>query len=513
MCGDLDLKCLVSCHRFACGFAWSGRLGLKLSPQCALHPVGPQQSPAEVLHPTQRRSLPLSLLQAAMRSSRPERGAQEPLSPCPQPLSWSSSSPLGAGRGQRPELHKSASSTVWQAQPGEASTGAQVREEEGHQAESEEQARASSPRPQPGAVGHWQSSAVGGGDLCCLRDPSTAAVQRSHSDLVCSTQIWGHSGARKASLSCSALGSSPVHGAQLQPSSASGRGGQAPAGLERDVALEDETSNSAWTLEESQVWVPPPDLGGTVTHSSSLKATGQSATTSCHALPPAALLCGVREVGASSCCHGLPAPGILAFPKLVASVSESGLQAQHGVKFQCRLSAGLPGHSHCCAYPWGPTGLAMEAGARTKDMWTMTSASDLAPILASPLSAQDAGVQAAPKAVCKAVATSPPLEAPVALHTFSEATLGSSLEEVPPPVRDVRWDAEGMTWEVYGAAVDPEVLGLAIQKHLEMQFEQLQRAPASENSLSAESRRGPLRAVMQSLQCPSCCGCSSAVPE
>lgn len=146
-------------------------------------------------------------------------------------------------------------------------------------------------------------------------------------------------------------------------------------------------------------------------------------------------------------------------------------------------------------------------------MWTMTSASDLAPILASPLSAQDAGVQAAPKAVCKAVATSPPLEAPVALHTFSEATLGSSLEEVPPPVRDVRWDAEGMTWEVYGAAVDPEVLGLAIQKHLEMQFEQLQRAPASENSLSAESRRGPLRAVMQSLQCPSCCGCSSAVPE
>ncbi|XP_066881311.1 G protein-regulated inducer of neurite outgrowth 2 [Kogia breviceps] len=454
-----------------------------------------------------------------MRSSRPERGAQEPLSPCPQPLSWSSSSLLGEGRGQRPELHKSASSTVWQAQPGEASTGAQVPEEEGRQAETEEQAGASSPRPQPRAGDHWRSSTMGNvstvgcGDLRCLRDPRATAVQRSHSDLVCSTQTWGHSSARKASLSCSALGSSPVHRAQLQPSSTSGQSGQAPAGLEGDLALEDETSSSAWTREESQVWVLPPDLGGTMTHSSSLKATGQSATTSCHALPPAALLCGMREVGASSCCHGLPAPGILAFPKLVASVSESGLQAQHGVKFQCRLPSGLPGHSHCCAYPWGPTGFAMEAGARTKDMWTMTSASDLAPILASPPSAQDAGVQAAPKAVCKAVATSLPLEAPVALHTFPELTLGSSLEEVPSPVRDVRWDAEGMTWEVYGAAVDPEVLGLAIQKHLEMQFEQLQRAPASENSLSAEGRRGPLRAVMQSLQCPSCCSCSSAAPE
>uniref|UniRef100_A0A8C6FS75 G protein regulated inducer of neurite outgrowth 2 n=1 Tax=Moschus moschiferus TaxID=68415 RepID=A0A8C6FS75_MOSMO len=453
-----------------------------------------------------------------MRSSRPEPDAPEPLSPCPQPLSRSSSSLLGEGRGQRPEYRKRASSTVWHAQLGEASTGAQVPEEEGHQAEHMQQARASSPQLQPGAVGHWRSSTVGNvstvgsSDLCHPQDPSTAAVQRSHSDLVRSTHTRGHSGARKASLSCSALGSSPVHRAQLKPSSTSGQSVQTPAGLERDLSLEDKTSSSAWTLE-SQVWVSPAALGGTVTHSSSPKATGQSAITSCHALSPAALLCGMREVGASSCCHGLPAPGILAFPKLVASVSESRLQAQHGVKLQCRFPGGLPGHSHCCAHPWGPTGLAVEPGARTKDMWTMTSASDLAPVLASPMSAQDAGVQAAPKAVCKAVATSPPLEDPVALHMFPEVTLESSLAEAPSPVRDVRWDAEGMTWEVYGAAVDPEVLGVAIQKHLEMQFEQLQRAPASEDSLSAEGRRGPLRAVMQSLRRPSCCGCSSAAPE
>ncbi|XP_016070223.1 PREDICTED: G protein-regulated inducer of neurite outgrowth 2 [Miniopterus natalensis] len=457
-----------------------------------------------------------------MNTSHPKPGAGSPRSPRPQSLSRSSSSLLAEGRGQRPELRKSASSTVWQAQPGEASTGSQVLEEEEHQAERTEKAQASSPGPRPGAVGHWRSitvgnvSTMGGGDLCHLRGPSASAVQRSHSDLV-RTQNRGHSGTRRASLSCSALGSSPVHRARLQPGRTSGQGGQAPAGLERDLAPEDGTSNSAWTLGESQVWVLPLELGGTVTPSSSPKAgpkaTGQSATTSCHALPPAALLCGMREVGASGYCHALPAPGILAFPKLVASVSESGLQAQHGVKFQCRLPEGLPGHSHCCAQPWDPTGSAMEPGARTKDVWTMTSASDLAPVLACPLPAQDAGVQATPMAVCKAVATSPPLEAPVALHPFPEATLGSSLEEAPSPVQDVRWDAEGMTWEVYGAALDPEVLGVAIQKHLEMQFEQLQRAPASEDSLSTEGRRGPLRAVMQSLRRPSCCGCSSAAPE
>lgn len=456
-----------------------------------------------------------------MTTSRPEPSAQAPLSPRSQPLSRSSSSLLGEGRGQRPELRKSASSTVWQAQLGEASTSAQAPEEAGHQAESTEQTWAPSPQPRPSAVGHWRSSTVGnvstvgGGDLCRLRTPSATAVQRSHSDLVRSTQTRGHSGARKASLSCSALGSSPVHRAQLQPSSTSTQGCKTPAGLERDLALEDATLDSAWTLGESQV--PPLDLGSTTIHSSSPKsgpkATGQSATSSCHALPPAALLCGMEEVGTGGYCHALPAPGILAFPKLVASVSESGLQAQHGMKFQCRLSGALSGHSHCCAHPWGPTGLAMETGARTKDVCTMTSASDLAPVLASPLSAQDAGVQVAPVAVCKAVATSPPLEAPVALHTFPEVTLGSSLEEEPSPVRDVRWDAEGMTWEVYGAAVDPEVLGVAIQKHLEMQFDQLKQTPASEDSLSAEGRRGPLRAVMQSLRHPSCCGCSSAAPE
>ncbi|XP_048191933.1 G protein-regulated inducer of neurite outgrowth 2 [Perognathus longimembris pacificus] len=455
-----------------------------------------------------------------MSSSHPEPGARAPQSPRAQTLSQSSSSLLCEGREQRPELRKSASSTVWQAQPGKASTCSQAPEEAECQTESMEPAQASSPQPQPGAVGRWRSSTVGNvstmgtGDLCRLRAPSVAAVQRSHSDLARSSQTRGHGGARKASLSCSALGGSPVRGAHQLPGSVSGQGDQAHAGLGKDVAPEDATSDSVWMLGESQEWEPPLELEGTAAHSGSphfeSKASGQPAATSCHALPPAALLGSMREAGAAGCCHVLPATGILAFPKLVASVSESGLQVQQGLKFHCKLPAGLPGHSHCCAHPWGTSGLATDSGSRTKDVWTMTSASDLAAGLAS---AQDAGVQVAPVATSKAVATSPSLEAPVSLHIFPEVTLGSRLEEASSPVRDVRWDSEGMTWEVYGASVDPEVLGVAIQKHLEMQFEQLQRAPASEDSLSAEGRRGPLRAVMQSLRRPSCCGCSGTALE
>lgn len=449
-----------------------------------------------------------------MSSSQPEPDAREPQGPRPQPLSQSSSSLLCEGREQRPELRKSASSTVWHAQPGEASTGPRTLEEEGCQTESMEQAQASSPWSQGGAGGHWRSRTVGNvstmgiSDLCRLWAPSVAAVQRSHSDLVHSAQTRGHGSAQKASLSCSALGSSPVQRAQLQPGSVAGPDGQTPAVLQSDLAPEGGTSKSARLLGESPVSVPTVELEGTTGLISSPqggpKATGQPSPTSCQALPPAALLCTMREAASGGCCH------VLAFPKLVASVSESGLQAQCGMKFHCKLPGGVSGHPHCCVHPWVPTGLATESGSRTKDVWTMTSATDLALGVAS---AQDAGVQVAPVAACKAVATSPSLEAPETLNMFPEVVLASSLEEASSPVRDVRWDAEGMTWEVYGASVDPEVLGIAIQKHLEMQFEQLQQAPASEDSLSTEGRRGPLRAVMQSLRRPSCCGCSGAAPE
>ncbi|XP_056221452.1 uncharacterized protein LOC130162040 [Seriola aureovittata] len=36
-------------------------------------------------------------------------------------------------------------------------------------------------------------------------------------------------------------------------------------------------------------------------------------------------------------------------------------------------------------------------------------------------------------------------------------------------MKQVQWDEEGMTWEVHGASLDPEVLSTAIKKHLELQ--------------------------------------------
>ncbi|KAJ8351376.1 hypothetical protein SKAU_G00228520, partial [Synaphobranchus kaupii] len=50
-----------------------------------------------------------------------------------------------------------------------------------------------------------------------------------------------------------------------------------------------------------------------------------------------------------------------------------------------------------------------------------------------------------------------------------QVNAGDGQQEV---VQAVRWDEKGMTWEVYGAAVEVEVLGTAIQKHLEKQGEE-----------------------------------------
>lgn len=44
--------------------------------------------------------------------------------------------------------------------------------------------------------------------------------------------------------------------------------------------------------------------------------------------------------------------------------------------------------------------------------------------------------------------------------------------EKPP---EVLWDKQGMTWEVYGASVDLESLGMAIQSHLEMKIREQER--------------------------------------
>ncbi|KAM9314852.1 LOW QUALITY PROTEIN: uncharacterized protein gprin3b [Pholidichthys leucotaenia] len=86
-------------------------------------------------------------------------------------------------------------------------------------------------------------------------------------------------------------------------------------------------------------------------------------------------------------------------------------------------------------------------------------------------------------------------------------------------VHDVVWDEQGMTWEVYGASVDPESLGFAIQSHLQCKIKEQERklmAQASfRKSLSGDSPRhgkknkrrqhNIFRSMLQNVRRPNCC--------
>lgn len=87
-------------------------------------------------------------------------------------------------------------------------------------------------------------------------------------------------------------------------------------------------------------------------------------------------------------------------------------------------------------------------------------------------------------------------------------------------VHDVVWDEQGMTWEVYGASVDPESLGFAIQSHLQCKIREQERklmAQASfRKSLSGSDspRQGKknkrrqhniFRSMLQNVRRPNCC--------
>lgn len=162
-----------------------------------------------------------------------------------------------------------------------------------------------------------------------------------------------------------------------------------------------------------------------------------------------------------------------------------------------------------------------------------------------PPSRRDAGLQVSLGAAeMRSVATGPmtPQAAvqPPAPHSFPEVRVrpGSVLAaavappEAAEPVRDVSWDEKGMTWEVYGAAMEVEVLGMAIQKHLERQIEEhgRQGAPA----LPPTARPGPgragsvraappegaakrppglFRALLQSVRRPRCCSRAGPTAE
>uniref|UniRef100_A0A452R8N6 GPRIN family member 3 n=1 Tax=Ursus americanus TaxID=9643 RepID=A0A452R8N6_URSAM len=86
-------------------------------------------------------------------------------------------------------------------------------------------------------------------------------------------------------------------------------------------------------------------------------------------------------------------------------------------------------------------------------------------------------------------------------------------------VRDVVWDEQGMTWEVYGASLDPESLGIAIQNHLQRQIrehEKLIKAQSGQTRRSISSdtssnkklkgrQHSVLQSMLQNFRRPNCC--------
>uniref|UniRef100_A0A8D0GQU3 GPRIN family member 3 n=1 Tax=Sphenodon punctatus TaxID=8508 RepID=A0A8D0GQU3_SPHPU len=86
-------------------------------------------------------------------------------------------------------------------------------------------------------------------------------------------------------------------------------------------------------------------------------------------------------------------------------------------------------------------------------------------------------------------------------------------------VQDVVWDEQGMTWEVYGASLDPESLGIAIQNHLQRQIrehEKLIRAQSTQNRKSSSSdtssnkklkgrQNNVFQSMLENLRHPNCC--------
>ncbi|KAG8578565.1 hypothetical protein GDO81_010532 [Engystomops pustulosus] len=76
--------------------------------------------------------------------------------------------------------------------------------------------------------------------------------------------------------------------------------------------------------------------------------------------------------------------------------------------------------------------------------------------------------------------------------TYPEVKVKEAKADHPEPVREVSWDEKGMTWEVYGASMEVEVLGMAIQKHLEKQIEEhgRQKVMTPQNTARGSSVRG-----------------------
>ncbi|KAM8939020.1 G protein-regulated inducer of neurite outgrowth 3 [Pelodytes ibericus] len=105
------------------------------------------------------------------------------------------------------------------------------------------------------------------------------------------------------------------------------------------------------------------------------------------------------------------------------------------------------------------------------------------------------------------------------LHSKKSSQQSSSAEakDQAKSVKDVVWDEQGMTWEVYGASMDPEALGIAIQNHLQRQIRehekmirsQLKNRKSINSDTTGKKHKRRQHRVFQSMlknfRRPNCC--------
>lgn len=242
----------------------------------------------------------------------------------------------------------------------------------------------------------------------------------------------------------------------------------------------------------------------------------ESFSAHCH---PKHVLLEPSDLFETSTDHQQPpaAPSVLnqlLLPQLTSSVSETGLSGKHllqccdlGCSWMCKPPC-MPGahvQGHFCSRE-SCSSACGHVRTVTRDIGTMTAQ----------VVTKDFGAQAGE--------TNNP-------HIFPEICLSDESQskgtDVPTgdegkpvgrsansPVKEVKWDAEGMTWEVYGASVDPVELGVAIQKHLELQIKETARHASKTksrqtNGNSQQSRWKRIH-LIESILTPGCCSCSNS---
>lgn len=99
------------------------------------------------------------------------------------------------------------------------------------------------------------------------------------------------------------------------------------------------------------------------------------------------------------------------------------------------------------------------------------------------------------------------------------ATESKAHQKQSKRIRDVVWDEQGMTWEVYGASLDPESLGIAIQNHLQRQIREHEKLIKTQNSQNRKSissdtsshkklkgrQANVFQSMLQNFRRPNCC--------